>query len=148
MKKTYDYTDAPSNFMKCLQTACPAADHCLRYLAAANIEESTPSLVVINPKQTVPSAGEQCPCYRSTDPVNYARGFRNVMQNISVKGAAAAADTLKSLLGQRNYYYYLNGEKPLNAEKQAVIQKVLLENGATEPITFDSYEERYDWDAQ
>lgn len=73
---------APSDYPKCLQAHCPAAEQCLRHLMARTISEKAITMTVINPKNTQPELGTSCPYFHSTQPVRMARGFTQALDKI------------------------------------------------------------------
>lgn len=136
---------APSDYPKCLQADCPAADQCLRNLMGRAVSEKAIVMTVINPKNLKPELGTSCPYFHSTQPVRMARGFTKALDNVRHGEVKKIVAELSQLFDERLYYRFRKGERLINPQQQAIIAEVLTRHGASQPVEFDSYEEGYNW---
>lgn len=65
MKDDFDYQLVPSNYIHCLNQACPLGDNCLRRLAALHAPKKYPYLVAVNPA-AYPEDATHCPHFKSS----------------------------------------------------------------------------------
>ena len=136
---------APSDYPKCLQANCPAADQCLRNLMGRAVSEKAIAMTVINPKNLKPELGTSCPYFHSTQPMRMARGFTKALDNVRHGEVKKIVAELSQLFDERLYYRFRKGERLINPQQQAIIAEVLTRHGASQPVEFDSYEEGYNW---
>ncbi|MBR6482127.1 MAG: hypothetical protein IKT26_02720 [Bacteroidaceae bacterium] len=136
---------APSDYPKCLQADCPAADQCLRNLMGRAVSEKAIVMTVINPKNLKPELGTSCPYFHSTQPMRMARGFTKALDNVRHGEVKKIVAELSQLFDERLYYRFRKGERLINPQQQAIIAEVLTRHGASQPVEFDSYEEGYNW---
>ena len=136
---------APSDYPKCLQADCPAADQCLRNLMGRAVSEKAIAMTVINPKNLKPELGTSCPYFHSTQPMRMARGFTKALDNVRHGEVKKIVAELSQLFDERLYYRFRKGERLINPQQQAIIAEVLTRHGASQPVEFDSYEEGYNW---
>lgn len=136
---------APSDYPKCLQADCPAADQCLRNLMGRAVSEKAIVMTVINPKNLKPALGTSCPYFHSTQPMRMARGFTKALDNVRHGEVKKIVAELSQLFDERLYYRFRKGERLINPQQQAIIAEVLTRHGASQPVEFDSYEEGYNW---
>ena len=146
MNEAYNfYRNAPKNYSLCFRADCPAAAECLRALAARDLTATSPNLPVVNPLLTHPEGGNQCRFFRKAEKVRVAYGFRQALSQLPAGKVRRARMHLRELVTRRNYYYLLNGEKPLYSNMQQKIAAILQANGLTADPAFDRYEWQYDW---
>lgn len=137
--------NAPSDYPKCTQADCPAAEQCLRHLMAQATPEKAIAITVINPKNLKPELGTSCPYFHSSQPVRMARGFTRALGSVRHGEVNKIVAELSDLFDRRLYFRYRKGDRTLNPQRQEIIAEVLLRHGATQPVEFDSYEEDFDW---
>lgn len=144
MKPKIDLDGMPHNYMMCTNASCDKSVFCLRYLAYECISESTISLNVVNPKM-VAGRMMECPYFRSSDKVRYAKGFIGILDALPVKVWKTVTLQLQFLFNVRNYYRVRKGERLLAPSEQRDIINVLRRNGVNGNSTFDSYVDVYEW---
>lgn len=137
--------NAPKTFCFCLCSDCTATQNCLRALAAKDLDETRETLYIVNPKLINKERGTSCRFYRSNEMIKIAYGFKKNLAQIESGKIGNVRSSLSNLMCQRNYYYYLNGEKPISPKLQQTITSILIQNGAVEPVEFDRYEWQYEW---
>lgn len=136
---------APSDYPKCLQAHCPAAEQCLRHLMSRTISEKAITMTVINPKNTQPELGTSCPYFHSTQPVRMARGFTQALDSVRHGEVKKIVAELTDLFDRRLYFRFRKGERLITPQQQEIIAEVLARHGASQPVEFDSYEEDFNW---
>ena len=136
---------APSDYPKCAQANCPAAEQCLRHLMAQATPEKAIAITVVNPKNIKPELGTSCPYFHSTQPVRMARGFTQALNNVRHGEVKKIVAELSDLFDERLYYRMRKGERTINPQQQEIIAEVLIRHGAAQPVEFDSYEEGFNW---
>ena len=142
---SYNFEDAPENFVKCLATGCTAADKCLRCRAAQALMQKNQKLLVASPAFINPEAGEGCRMYQPLRTVRIAYGFKRALNSMRRDKSKSAAVILKSFYGDRKYYRKLNGEQAIDEAEQRKVINVSISREAEQPITFDSYKEVLKW---
>ena len=107
------YQDLPHNYLHCLagNEACPRKDTCLRAIAARLLAESEAAspvgIQILNPNVARKVAGEECPYYRDSTPVKFARGMSRLFDDVPAG---------KLVLGIPFYSRMWKGVKSLDAE--------------------------------
>ena len=144
-KIIFDYAEAPFHFATCLASNCPAAENCLRSLAAQAQMEEREQLEIVNPKRVRQEEGTSCPYYQDATPIRVAYGFKKALGSIRADRVGSATNSLMALKSRRTYYRLLNGEIPLKDPLKQQVANILLRYGAEKPIQFDRYEEELPW---
>lgn len=144
MKTEFNFSIVPHQYALCINTQCPKAATCLRQLA----EKSTPSDVVqwsiISPKH-IATFKDNCPYYRSSKKVLYAKGFIDLLENLTHKQMQRAVDLLMSHYNRRTYYRMRKGDRPISPAEQKSILRILANAGIKQSLAFDTYYEEYEW---
>jgi hypothetical protein len=84
--------------------------------------------------------------YRSDQKVRYARGMTHTFTGDMPKRLEPAVRNGIIRLTNRTYYFeYRNGSRPIPPVLQQAIRDLFRSNGWTGEVTFDGYEEDYDW---
>nr|WP_302830848.1 DUF6078 family protein [uncultured Bacteroides sp.] len=144
MKDDFDYQLVPSNYIHCLNQACPLGDNCLRRLAALHAPKKYPYLVAVNPA-AYPEDATHCPHFKSSAKIRFAWGLTATFDNIPYKTALLLKRKIRSLYSRTTYYRILNKERSLSPAEQSEIAHIFEQNGITSVPVYDSYTEEYDW---
>lgn len=144
MKKEHNFSEIPYNYPLCLNCQCPKASTCLRLLAELDISDDIEFLVIINPKYQA-TLGDNCPHYRSSTKVRYAKGFMNILEKLPYKQIKPVTSLLINQFSQRTYYRIRKGERLLSPHEQKSILEILKKCGVTGIQEFDAYVEDYEW---
>lgn len=144
MKDDFDYQLVPSNYIHCLNQACPLGDNCLRRLAALHAPKKYPYLVAVNPA-AYPEDATHCPHFKSSAKIRFAWGLTATFDNIPYKTALLLKRKIRSLYSRTTYYRILNKERSLSPAEQSEITHIFEQNGITSVPVYDSYTEEYDW---
>ena len=144
MKEKLDFEKVPYQYAMCLNRQCPQAETCLRQLAEQCVPADLQHWVIISPKLLATVKGD-CPHYRPSAKVRYAKGFIKALENRPYKQLQAAISTLMGYFGRRTYYRSRKGERLLTPSEQQHVVNIFTKYGAATPIEFDAYEEDYDW---
>lgn len=139
------YDNAPVSFPLCLKTECASAGECLRGLAARDLKKDRANLSVINPLLVDIQGKTACKFFKKAQKVRVAYGFKRAMMQIPAGHVRNVRSAICGLVCQRNYYYLLQGEKPMFPDMQKKIAAILLQNGLPVPVEFDHYEWHYEW---
>ena len=86
-----------------------------------------------------------CPYYRSTEKVRYARGFVRMIRSLPVNVSEAVAQRLIARFGRNAYYDMRKGKRAIAPAEQEIILAVVAECGAQQEFLFDAYEEKHAW---
>lgn len=144
MKEEHDFSKVPHNYTLCLNRECSKAATCLRQLVEQEVMDSTKYLVIINPKHQATLTGE-CPYYRSSAKVRFAKGFMNMLNTLPRNQTERAISAIIKRFSQRTYYRIRKGERLLSPSEQQKILTIFSKCGATETLKFDTYTEDYEW---
>ncbi len=139
-----DYDKVPHQYARCFQADCPKAATCLRRLVAEAMPESEERCMIVSPKYLASVKGE-CPYYRSSEKIRYAKGFIGIMNTLPYKEHCMAVSCLKSMFHGRNYYRVRKGERLLSPGEQKKVLDLLKKLGAKEHLEFDAYVEDFAW---
>lgn len=121
----------------CIHSGCQMADKCMR---AKAVTEADPEMVtIVNPCLT--TGGEDCPYYAILQPVRHARGFLNIMGEVSRRQLDAITRELISHYGKNPYYEMRKGTRLIPPADQDYIRSVFQEHGIQESPLFDSYQD-------
>ncbi len=140
------YQDLPHNYLHCLagNEACPRKDTCLRAIAARMLEESGAAspvgIQIINPNVARKVAGEECPYYRDSTPVKFARGMSRLFDDVP----AGKVDTLRSKVigcfsSRSIYFFSRKGERLITPEEQQAIARVFQKYVPGVEPKYDAY---------
>ena len=137
------YKDAPGNYPVCLHDDCPQAGACLHQLAYQPLQEQCHILRLLNPRQCTKDG--QCPHYRDSAPVRYARGFTGMQKQMYPGQYDIFKSTQVSQFGRNPYFERRKGERPLSPHEQEIVRRALRKAGVTAQLDFDSYEDSVCW---
>ena len=134
----------PTNYTLCLKDDCPKAANCLRHAAVAMMPAEVQAWRIVSPTHLAQVEGE-CPYYRSTEKVRYARGFVKMLSGLTVKQAHAFRLALEHDFGHTRYFRLRAGERLIDPATQEHIRQVMTRIGVTPLPDFDAYVEKYAW---
>ncbi|MDD3039182.1 DUF6078 family protein [Bacteroides sp.] len=144
MKEKIDFSVVPFEYQMCLNPKCPKATTCLRQLAEQSAPEDLKYWCIVSPRHLATLKGE-CPYYRSNTKVRYAKGFIEILDNLSRKQMQGIVPYLMGAFGRRTYYRVRKGERLLSPSEQQVILNILKKHGVKGTQEFDAYIDDYDW---
>lgn len=137
------YKDTPDGYPVCQHEDCPRAGKCLHQLAYQPLLERSHILQLLNPKRC--TKDENCPNFRDSTPVRYARGFIGMQKQMF----PGQYDTFKSILihkfSRNPYFERRRGETALSPNEQDIVLCALRRAGVTTKLDFDSYEDNINW---
>ena len=134
----------PNEYALCTQNDCPKAATCLRHAAVAMMPSDVRTWRIVSPAYLAQTEGE-CPYYRSTEKVVYARGFVRMIRSLPVSISETVAKKLITRFGRNAYYDMRKGKRAIAPAEQEIILTVVAECGAQQEFLFDAYEEMYSW---
>lgn len=140
---TFQHSDVPGNFTLCLNSDCPLADRCLHHIVRTMVPDDELVLHVYNPAAV--KGGEDCPRFRTPEPVRYAYGFEGMQERMLPKQYVMFMDLLIAHFSRNPYFVRRRGEFPMPPREQDYIREVLRQVGADHTMDFDRYEERINW---
>lgn len=134
----------PKNFAMCVVGDCPRASHCLRRQALLQSDGPRRDVIItINPVGL--TAGNDCPHFKSVEPIRMAAGFINAFSALPHGSVSAVKQEIARNFCLRNYYHLRNGERPMTPSEQNLVASVLERHGAKAPVSFDHYYDDYEW---
>lgn len=136
--------EVPTSYTLCIKSDCPRAAMCLHYKATQMIPADVMKWSILSPAYLAQRVGE-CPHYRSTEKVKYARGFVRMIRTLPVNISEMVAQKLIARFGRNAYYDMRKGKRAIAPAEQEIILTVVAECGAQQEVVFDSYEEGYQW---
>lgn len=144
MKEELNFSSVPLQYALCLNRQCPQATTCLRQLAEKSAPDTVEYWNIVSPKRLTTLTGN-CPYYRSSTQVRFAKGFIGILGNLPHKQMQAVISRLMSHFSERTYYRIRKGERTLSPPEQEEVLRIMKRCGATIPLEFDTYYEDYDW---
>lgn len=144
METKITFADAPAHYVLCLNRKCNRAETCLRQLAEQSIPAEVEHCTFLNPKYLATLEGD-CPEYRPSKKVQFAKGFYHLLRNLPHKQMQAVIAQLIAHFGQAKYYRVRKGTRLLSPTEQEEFLYILKKCGIEHPVNFDSYVEHYDW---
>ena len=144
--------DIPYNYAHCYATLeqCPKSSQCLRSHAARMNEEDVAKpqevLYCITPAYVGRvAAGQACGHFRSDIPLRFARGMKNLFDDVPKgKYATIRTQVMRCFSCQRIFYYAQKGDQLISPKEQERILAVFKNAGLPVPL-FDKYELCPDW---
>ena len=135
--------ELPENYPVCIHSDCTRAATCLHQLAYKTLAESHDMLTLINPTRC--TKDEECPHYRDSTPVSYARGFTNFQKRMYPDQYQEFMQILKLHFGRNPYFERRNGKVLLSPKEQSIVKNALKQAGVTQEMEFDDYESCINW---
>lgn len=131
-------------FLPCFNHACEWRESCLHWLGRVYVSTNSWVVECINPANPE-ATGDTCIMYRLNKKVRVAFGFTRLLDQLPRRtGRILMADIIAQ--HNRTYAYeYRNGTRPIPPRMQEDIADTCRLAGYTAPITFDRYEEGYEW---
>lgn len=139
----FDYSKVPTYYQVCFHEQCPRSGECLRFLTAQHIPEKVVTGMAVYP--TACHNG-QCEFFRSSEKVVLAWGFSQLYTPLKRYFHSIARNDVVTYFGSEGTYYrYYHGERKLSPAQQQDIAGILKKYQYDGPLTFDHYEESYDF---
>ena len=136
---------AKEGYTVCYVEGCPLCNQCMRWLVGQHVPHTASSYRCVNPHFKGVATAE-CPMYRSDQKVRFAKGMTHTFTGDMPKRLEPAVRNGIIRLTNRTYYFeYRNGSRPIPPALQQAIRDLFRSNGWTGEVTFDGYEEDYDW---
>ena len=136
---------ANNGYPTCYAEQCPLKEHCLRWLVGLQIPDTTSFVYCVNPRnQDV--ATEECPHYRSSEKVRFAKGMTKIFNADMPRRVEPFVRQHLIRNHCRTYYFeYRNGTRLISPAIQEEVRRLFREAGWKNDIEFDRYIEDYDW---
>lgn len=144
MKTEIDFHQIPFEYALCLNEQCPNADSCLRRLCVQHMPADKEYWNIVSPKRLAALKGD-CPFYRSSRKVRYAKGFINMLDSLPYNKRKATISHLMGCFGQRTYYRVRKGERLLSPDEQQTVLNIIRQHHPDIIPKFDTYTEGYVW---
>ena len=139
---TISSKEVPDYYTLCIKSDCPMANHCLRQMAMNVLTKKYKMVQIVNPLFTEPS--EKCEFYRSDEPQIFARGFAKMQEGMLPWQYKTFSCRLQGKFGRTGYFERRRGEK-LCSPTDIMIIKTVLEEIGLQHLSFDAYEQLYNW---
>ena len=115
--ENFDYSVVPGGFGHCM-ASCPQAATCLRHIAYEHLPANKAFVRMLVPHIAEQAQGK-CKYYCSNAKVRYAKGFTRIIDELSVKQAAAFRERMIGKMGRKNYYASRKGDRLLPPAESA-----------------------------
>lgn len=145
MEEKLDFSKVPYQYPLCLNRQCPEAATCLRQVAERNATDDLKYWTILSPRYLA-SLERDCPHYRSSKKIRYAKGFIGILESLPYKQMQEVISSLMTHFGRRTYYRIRKGERPLSPSEQRDLLAILKQRGVAHPKEFDAYYEDYNWE--
>ena len=109
--ENFDYSVVPGGFGHCM-ASCPQAATCLRHIAYEHLPANKAFVRMLVPRIAEQAQGK-CKYYCSNAKVRFAKGFARIIDELSVKQAAAFRERMIGKMGRKNYYASRKGDRLL-----------------------------------
>lgn len=139
-----DYSQVPHNYGVCASVDCPRSATCLRHLVLEHAPATRLFLPTLTPAALKAIKGD-CPYYRPTAPIRYARGLLHLVGSMDVRTLGIFRSDLVNYFGRKNYYLVRKGEAAIHPDEQAYIVRLVKKLNVQVGDCFDAYFEGYDW---
>lgn len=136
--------DIPPQFSLCQNTTCSQASHCLRHLAYQQRPTDKTFIAIVNPS-CYPPEGENCPFFRSNEPIQLAWGIKELLDTIPHGKAKQIKEQLIATFGKSKFYRVLREESALTPQQQQIIQKLFLNLDIDTPPAYKRLTQAYQW---
>ena len=131
-------------FLPCFNHSCERRESCLHWLGRVYV--STTSWVVECVSPANPDAcGNSCVMYRHHQKVRMARGFTGLLGRMPRNMGQELMREMKATCHRTYAYEYRNGSRPMPPRMQDSITATCRRLGYDGDVTFDRYEEDYEW---
>ena len=141
-KKKITINDMPGYYAMCTRNDCEVCDHCLRYLAFEAVGKDFWRVYLANPLKVVPTG--ECEYFRTDEPATYAKGFKNMQQEMKPRQYDDFSIKLIGKFGRTGYYDRRKGARLCTPADIETVRNVLQEIGLPD-LEFDSYLKRTNW---
>ena len=137
----FDYSQVPSWYVICTNENCPLREDCLRFIAGANVPESTEVALCVMPSALKDG---HCRLYDKKTVAVMAKGFQTLYDKVLEKDFTSMRKAITRYLhGTKMYYEYKDGRRALTPEQQNWIRNYVKSQGYEWEVTFDHFSEAY-----
>lgn len=140
----FDCSVVLREFDHCM-ASCPQAATCLRHIAYEHLPADKAFVRMLVPHMAEQTQ-EKCKYYCSNAKVRYAKGLARIIDELSVKQAAAFRERMIGKMGKKHYYASRKGDRLLPPAKQKQVRSVLRSLGAPDENCFDGYTDCFVWE--
>ncbi len=144
MKKKFDYSTVPANFMHCINKQCMRSNECVRYKVMDYANSAQVRVIILNPNH-ITADGEDCNFFFPDCKKRYALGITNLLDNIPNSKTPDIKRRLYGYFTRTTYYRIRNKERLITPTEQNFIRQLFLDKGIGEEPVFDEYVEKYEW---
>ncbi len=145
--------DIPKSYSYCFagEAVCPKAKTCLRAIAARVLSETegeiTPFLHTINPIYVERmKKADRCPKYRDNTPLRYARGMKDLFDDVPLKKARPLRlEVMRCFSSRSTFFLCRKGEVLITPQQQTAIANIFKKYGISEAPKFNGYQDALNW---
>lgn len=142
-KNELTWEKVPQGWALCFNTECPLRQSCLRWQAGQLAPQELTVTRCITPSALANGA---CPHFASAAPIQYARGFSTIYDNVLKRDYTPLRKQMTLMLsGKRYYYEYMRGERRLSPAQQEDIRELFTSWGYADSVHFDAFEQDFDF---
>lgn len=138
------YREVPDDYPVCVHDQCPKAQQCLRQIGYGRLAATETLLRMVNPLRC--TQDDDCPFYRSAEPVVWARGFAHFQHHMFPEQYKQFMFLLIQRFGRNAYFERRRGDTALSPTEQEMVMDALRTVGVTEPLSFQSSEKTVNWE--
>ena len=120
--ENFDYSVVPRGFGHCM-ASCPQAATCLRHIAYEHMPADKAFVWMLVPHMAGQAQGK-CKYYCPNTKVRYAKGFARIIDELSVKQAAAFRERMIGKMGRKNYYASRKGDRLLPSAGRELFRRL------------------------
>ena len=135
--------EVPDWYPVCIKPDCPLAAHCLHSLAMSMLTDKYNIVRMVNP--LLAKSSKECEFYRTDELQTYARGFKNMQEEMLPRQYSTFMYRLIGKFGRTGYFERRRGERMCSPADIKLIEEVLEELGLKK-LSFDKYVKQYNWD--
>lgn len=127
----------------CYSNNCPLGEHCMRR-QANHLVETYPLVMGVVNLANPNVAKEDCPMYKSDEPVRMAYGLTGLFDQLPLRDGKRLMQLLMRNSCRTYAYEFRNGTRPMTPVMQKQVEAWCREMNYERPVDFDRYDLAYD----
>ena len=137
----FDYSAVPGWYTLCFNADCPLRGNCMRFFTGTHAPESQETCRCVLPHT---QKNGQCRWFDKIEVMTMAEGFTHLYDKVLKSDYTTMRKSLTALLiGPKQYYQYLRGERPLTPNQQNAIRQIVSSFGYDWEVPFERYYKSY-----
>jgi len=144
MTREETFRKKSAHYQHCFVSECPRHEHCLHWLVSQHTQRTDINITSVNPMNPDVRANK-CTLFREDAMVKYARGMSHFYDRMTGQQERNIRRRLIALFSRKPYYEYRNGVRSIPPDIQQTIARICQEEGWDGTLTYDSWEEDFQW---